>query len=192
MLRTLVQVITSYFAMLAQVFHNGQLQRVHRVLNECTVDRGASPAVVMLECFVDGRHVTTVHADALIISTPSGSTAYSMSAGGPIVAPSVPCSILTPVAPQSLSFRPLVVPETSLIEVHLPHSARANAARASFDGRHALRMRRGSSVVCSTARYALPMICMHPLDGDFYEGITAKLKWTGSLRSQGTFESPGR
>jgi NAD+ kinase len=55
-----------------EVHHGGQLQRVHSVLNECTVDRGASPAIVMLECFVDGRHVTTVHADALIISTPSG------------------------------------------------------------------------------------------------------------------------
>ena len=68
-----------------EVYWGGKLQRVHRVLNECTVDRGASPHLVMLECFVDGRHVTTVHSDALIISTPSGSTAYSMSAGGPMV-----------------------------------------------------------------------------------------------------------
>lgn len=112
-----------------EVYFEGQVQRVHRVLNECTIDRGASPQVVMLECFIDGRHVTTVHADALIISTPSGSTAYSMSAGGPMVAPSVPCTILTPVAPHSLSFRPLVVQETSVIEIHLPQAARSHAAR---------------------------------------------------------------
>ena len=192
----------------------GQLQRVHRVLNECLVDRGASPNMVLLECFIDGRHLTAVQvrgekgrrggwdsgpaererkegevvgilvlqrekgrkerglgaapanalgrlqlwaptrrikvveslrphespcpvcftprwvgvqADALIISTPSGSTAYSMSAGGPMVAPSVPCTILTPVAPHSLSFRPIVVPESSVIEVHLPQSSRSHA-----------------------------------------------------------------
>lgn len=176
-----------------EVHYGGQLQRTHSVLNECTVDRGASPSVVVLECFVDGRHVTTVNADALIISTPSGSTAYSMSAGGPMVAPSVPCTILTPVAPHSLSFRPLVVPETSVIEIHLPEWTRAQAARVSFDGRHTARMRRGTSIVCRTSRYALPMINMHPLDEDWYEGITAKLKWTGSLRSQAAFgDTPGR
>ncbi|PRW51101.1 ATP-dependent zinc metalloprotease FTSH chloroplastic isoform A [Chlorella sorokiniana] len=173
-----------------QVFWNGQLQRVHHVLNECLIDRGASPAMVQLECFVDGSHITTAQADGLIIATPSGSTAYSMSAGGPMVAPSVPCSLLVPVAPHSLSFRPLVVPEQSVIEVHLPQSSRSHA-RASFDGRHTMRMLRDSSIVCRTSRYALPMINMHPLDEDWYEGITQKLSWTGStLRSFGGSGGP--
>jgi len=171
-----------------EVHWGGKLQRVHRVLNECTIDRGASPHIVMLETFVDGQHMTTVHADSLIIATPSGSTAYSMSAGGPMVAPSVPCTLITPVAPHSLSFRPIVVPETAVIEVHLPESARSSSARASFDGRHTVRMRKGSSVVCRASRYAVPMITMHPLDEDWYEGITAKLKWTGSIRDQPRFD----
>ena len=68
-----------------------------------------------------------LQADGLIIATPSGSTAYSMSAGGPMVAPSVPGTLLTPIAPHSLSFRPLVVPESSEIEIHLPPSARSHA-----------------------------------------------------------------
>ncbi|KAI3424137.1 hypothetical protein D9Q98_009497 [Chlorella vulgaris] len=164
-----------------EVHWGGQLQRVHHVLNECLIDRGASPAMLQLECFVDGSHITTAQADGLIISTPSGSTAYSMSAGGPMVAPSVPCTLLTPVAPHSLSFRPVVVPEHSVIEVHLPQSSRSHA-RASFDGRHTMRMLRDSSIVCRTSRHALPMINMHPLDEDWYEGITQKLSWTGSLR----------
>eukprot|EP00887_Chlorella_sp_A99_P006919 scaffold2.g6919.t1 len=211
-------------------------KRVHHVLNECLIDRGASPAMVTVECFVDGSHTTTVQADGLIISTPSGSTAYSMSAGGPMVAPSVPCTLLTPVAPHSLSFRPLVVPESSVIEgaARLAPLRRAPAAaaaaaggralrppplpphlhtrtpvdprhrrtkparrprpprRASFDGRHTMRMLRDSSIVCRTSTYALPMINMHPLDEDWYEGITQKLKWTGSLRTQGGFRSTHR
>lgn len=121
--------ITLHSRKQCEVWTNGKLSYIHRVLNECTIDRGAFPHVLMLECFIDGSHVTTVHADALIMSTPSGSTAYSMSAGGPMVAPSVPCTILTPVAPQSLSFRPIVVPESAEIEIHLPQESRARSAR---------------------------------------------------------------
>jgi len=169
---------------------DGNLQRTHTVLNECLVDRGSTPSMVSLEVFIDGAHLTSVQADGLIISTPSGSTAYSMAAGGPMVAPSVPGTILTPVAAHSLSFRPIVVPESSVIEVHLPQDARSHA-RASFDGRHPTRIHKGWSVVCETAKYALPSICMHPLDEDWYEGITAKLQWTGSLRSQRRFAVGG-
>lgn len=133
---------------------DGELLRTHHVLNECLVDRGASPSLVCLECYIDGHHITSVQvcsrqecrlliwicmrgrqllkargmqADGLIIATPSGSTAYSMAAGGPMAAPSVPCSLLTPIAPHSLSFRPLVVPESSEIEIYLPHTARSMA-----------------------------------------------------------------
>lgn len=75
-----------------------------------------------------------VDADGLIIATPSGSTAYSMSAGGSLIAPSVPCMIISPVAPLSLSFRPVVIPESSIVCVQLPQDARSNA-RVSFDGK---------------------------------------------------------
>eukprot|EP00955_Chlamydomonas_euryale_P097038 365048-Chlamydomonas_euryale.AAC.31 len=68
------------------------------------------------------------------MATPSGSTAYSMSVGGSLIAPSVPCTIISPIAPLSLSFRPVVIPETSAICVQLPPSARSNA-RVSFDGK---------------------------------------------------------
>ena len=154
---------------------------LHHVLNECLIDRGASPAMVCLEAFVDGGHVTTVQADGLIVATPSGSTAYSLSAGGPMVAPSVPCTLLTPVAPHSLSFRPLVLPEACELALHLPRGARG-AARLSFDGRHAARLPAGAWVVCGAAACALPMVTGGPLDADWYSGIVQKLRWNEPIR----------
>lgn len=73
-----------------------------------------------------------LQADGLIIATPTGSTAYSMAAGGPMAAPSVPCTLITPIAPHSLSFRPLVVPESSEIEIYLPAKARTLARQGIF------------------------------------------------------------
>ena len=93
-------------------------------------------------------------ADGVIVATPSGSTAYSLSAGGPLVAPSVPATLLTPVAPHSLSFRPLVLPELAELRLTLPLDARCGGARVTFDGRHAMRLPPGGCVVIATARAA--------------------------------------
>ena len=94
-----------------------------------------------------------LQADGLIIATPSGSTAYSMSAGGPMVAPSVPGTLLTPIAPHSLSFRPLVVPESSEIEIHLPPSARSHARSAptfsKWQKREVYAVRRHDGSLCT-------------------------------------------
>ncbi|KXZ51462.1 hypothetical protein GPECTOR_12g425 [Gonium pectorale] len=172
-----------------EVVYDGQLEAVHHVLNECVVDRGAFPGAVLLEIFADGSYVTNVEADGLIISTPSGSTAYSMSAGGPIVAPSVPCTVITPMAPLSLSFRPLVIPESSSLCVHLPTCARAHA-RASFDGRRPMRIRRGTSIFFTASLCPLPVISLGRMDTDWYEGITSKLKWNQAIRQLPSCPSP--
>ncbi|EFJ48692.1 hypothetical protein VOLCADRAFT_117441 [Volvox carteri f. nagariensis] len=172
-----------------EVVYDGRLEAVHHVLNECVLDRGAFPGAVLLEIFVDGSYVTNVEADGLIISTPSGSTAYSMSAGGPVVAPSVPCTVFTPIAPLSLSFRPVVIPESSSICVHLPTCARSHA-RASFDGRKPMRVRRGTSLFFTTSLCPLPVISLGPMDTDWYEGITSKLKWNQAIRQLPSCPSP--
>eukprot|EP00198_Chlamydomonas_reinhardtii_P013159 XP_001702496.1 predicted protein [Chlamydomonas reinhardtii] len=172
-----------------EVVHEGQLVEVHHVLNECVLDRGAFPGAVLLEIFIDGSYVTNVEADGLIISTPSGSTAYSMSAGGPVVAPSVPCTVLTPIAPLSLSFRPVVIPESSSICVHLPTCVRSHA-RASFDGKRTMRVRRGTSIFFTTSLCPLPVISLGRMDTDWYEGITSKLKWNQAIRQLPSCPSP--
>lgn len=132
-----------------------------------------------------GAPVTTVAADGVIVATPSGSTAYSLSAGGPLVAPSVPATLLTPVAPHSLSFRPLVLPELAELRLTLPLDARCGGARVTFDGRHATRLPPGGCVVVATARAALPCITHAALDLDWWEGLVSKLAWNAPIRQPG-------
>lgn len=158
----------------------GNVASVHHVLNECILDRGHSFSTLTLEVFVDGQYVTTVTADGVIVATPSGSTAYSMTAGGPMAAPSVPCTLVTPVAPLSLSFRPLVLPETSNIILHVAEHSKS-MARACFDGKRQARLVKGSSVHITTSLCPLPLVNMGKLDSDWYEGITQKLKWNQSI-----------
>merc|ERR1719230_1741450 len=101
-------------------------------LNECVVlSRGQS--IGKLSVFVDGSFVTLVEGDGLIISSPTGSTGYSLSCGGPIVSPSVPATLLTPIAPASLSFRPMIISEMSQVELVLPLGARMGEAKVTID-----------------------------------------------------------
>ncbi|KAH8550914.1 ATP-NAD kinase-like domain-containing protein, partial [Umbelopsis sp. PMI_123] len=88
-----------------------------QVMNELTLHRGRSPHLTAVECFVDGQYLTDAIADGLIISTPTGSTAYSLSAGGPIVHPSVDTLMMTPICPRSLSFRTVLLPTSSRIQL---------------------------------------------------------------------------
>jgi NAD+ kinase len=88
-------------------------------LNDVVVTKGAMARMIELALGVDGKEVATLKADGLIVSTPTGSTAYSLSAGGPILHPQVPAIVLTPICPHTLSFRPLAVPSTSIVSVRL-------------------------------------------------------------------------
>eukprot|EP00906_Rhabdomonas_costata_P017522 RCo025298 len=159
-----------------EVWLGSRLHTVRRVLNECLIDRGASPFLSKLIVLIDGQRVTVVQADGLIIATPSGSTAYNTAAGGAMVVPSVNCTLLTPIAPHSLSFRPIIIPDTSTIDVLVPDNARA-PARASFDGRHEVDLPRGSRVRIQTSRRPFPLINLHRYDTDWYNSIKTKLSW---------------
>ena len=80
------------------------------VLNEVVIDRGPSPYLSNIDLYLDGKHITSVQGDGLIVSTPTGSTAYAVAAGASMIHPSVPAVMVTPICPHSLSFRPIVVP----------------------------------------------------------------------------------
>ena len=174
-----------------EVFQPGQSVPAitRRVLNECLVARGSHSAFQHLDCEIDGMKIAQFQADGLIVATPSGSSAYSMAAGGPLVAPTVPCLLLTPVAPHALSARPLVLPGTSVIEVHVPKHARARPI-VSFDGHHELVLERDSRVRITQSKSSVPFFRLPGGDdpaltgpsADWFVSLRSKLLWAKEVR----------
>lgn len=102
------------------------------VLNEVVVDRGPSPYLSNIDLFIDGKHVTSVQGDGLIVSTPTGSTAYAVAAGASMMHPSVPAIMITPICPHSLSFRPIVVPAGVELKVVLADECKKSPHRENI------------------------------------------------------------
>ncbi|KAF5320901.1 hypothetical protein D9619_001949 [Psilocybe cf. subviscida] len=128
-----------------------------QVMNEIALHRGSSPHLNTIDIFVDGQHLTEAVSDGLIVSTPTGSTAYSLSAGGPIVHPSLSALVLTPICPRSLSFRPLVFPSSSIVTLRIGDRSRAPAG-ISMDGRSSHTLHPGESVVVQASPFPVPCI----------------------------------
>ncbi len=103
--------------------NRGEILTKQRVLNDCVVHKGTLARMIELELYVDDGFVCRYRADGLIVATPTGSTAYSMSAGGPIVHPMVESILITPICPHTLSDRPVVIHDTSKIELRVAESS---------------------------------------------------------------------
>lgn len=157
------------------------------VLNEVTIDRGISSFLTNLECYCDDSFVTCVQGDGLILSTTSGSTAYSLAAGGSMVHPQVPGILFTPVCPHSLSFRPLILPEHIILRVQVPFNSRSHAW-ASFDGKDRKRLAPGDALLCSMAPWPVPTACQKDSTSDFFHSIHDGLHW--NLRKTQSFDGP--
>ncbi|EJD08444.1 ATP-NAD kinase, partial [Fomitiporia mediterranea MF3/22] len=128
-----------------------------QVMNEVALHRGRSPHLNTIDAFVDGQHLTESVSDGLIVATPTGSTAYSLSAGGPIVHPSLSALVLTPICPRSLSFRPLVFPGSVVVTLRIGERSRA-PANVSMDGQEARVLNPGEAVVVRASPYPIPCI----------------------------------
>ncbi|KAF5471184.1 hypothetical protein F2P56_011639 [Juglans regia] len=157
------------------------------VLNEVTIDRGISSYLTNLECYCDDSFVTSVQGDGLILSTTSGSTAYSLAAGGSMVHPQVPGILFTPICPHSLSFRPLILPEHVTLRVQVPFNSRSHAW-ASFDGKDRKQLAPGDALVCSMAPWPVPTACLVDSTDDFFRSIHEGLHW--NLRKVQSFDGP--
>ncbi|XP_022633166.1 putative NAD kinase 3 isoform X1 [Vigna radiata var. radiata] len=157
------------------------------VLNEVTIDRGISSFLTNLECYCDDSFVTCVQGDGLILSTTSGSTAYSLAAGGSMVHPQVPGILFTPICPHSLSFRPMIFPEHVTLRVQVPFNSRS-PAWASFDGKDRKQLAPGDALVCSMAPWPVPTACLDDSTNDFLRSIHEGLHW--NLRKTQSFDGP--
>ncbi|XP_074293838.1 putative NAD kinase 1 [Silene latifolia] len=157
------------------------------VLNEVTIDRGISSYLTNLECYCDDTFVTCVQGDGLILSTTSGSTAYSLAAGGSMVHPQVPGILFTPICPHSLSFRQLILPEHVTMRVQVPSNSRG-PAWVSFDGKDRKQLTPGDALICSIAPWPVPTACQGDSTGDFLRSIHEGLHW--NLRKTQSFDGP--
>ncbi|KAG6580343.1 NAD kinase [Phytophthora cinnamomi] len=158
-------------------------------LNEIVIDRGPSGALVELNCYCDGLEITKIAADGIIIATPTGSTAYSLSAGGSMAHPSVPSMLFTPICPHTLSFRPLIFHDSATLKIEFPTTSRASACYVSFDGKNRVRMERGDSIVVRVSSYPLPSICRVNENQDWFESMITNLNWN-QRRAQKPWQAP--
>lgn len=162
----------------------GELVCEQQVLNELTVDRGPSPYVTMIELYGDDNLLTIAQADGLIIATPTGSTAYSLSAGGSLVHPEVSCICITPICPHTLSFRPIMVPDSIKLLLKVPTRSRSTAW-AAFDGRTRVKLDVGDYVTVSASRYPFPTV----KNGkeQYFDSVSRVLNWN-SRKEQKSFK----
>ncbi|KAI1756500.1 ATP-NAD kinase [Xylaria castorea] len=156
------------------------------VLNELVIDRGPSPYVSNLELYGDNELLTVVQADGCIFSTPTGSTAYSLSAGGSLVHPDIPAILLTPICPHTLSFRPMVLSDTLLLRVSVPRNSRATAYCA-FDGKGRVELRQGDHVTITASQYPFPTVMRS--NTEWFDSVSRTLQWNTRAATQKGFES---
>ncbi len=143
-------------------------------LNDAVITNSQLSRMIDLDLYADAVRVTTYHADGLIIATPTGSTAYSLSAGGPLLAPDLEALVLTPICPHSLTQRPLVLPETAEVEV-VPH-VRGEGASLTVDGQTGLaELREGDRITVRRSDHPVEIVASPFLDR--YEILHAKLRW---------------
>lgn len=158
-----------------RVYRDDREIQNYLALNDLVMTRTALSRMVDLETFVDGSKVTTYHADGLIIATPTGSTAYSLSAAGPILLPDLEALVVTPICPHSLNQRPLVLPQHTEIEVRVQLAAGADSATLTIDGQEWLPMSNGDRVVARRSPHSVRIVSS-PFRNRF-EILHTKLHW---------------
>jgi NAD+ kinase len=159
--------------MTTEVVRDGQVIASFDALNDAVLTKSSIARMIDLDTFVDEQFVCAYKADGLIIATPTGSTAYSLSAGGPIIFPSVPAICLTPICPHMLTNRPVLVPETSVIRV--ASRGPDESVYLTIDGQVGTPIREHDTVVCHSSHHSLLLI--RPPRMMFFDVLRQKLKW---------------
>jgi NAD+ kinase len=156
-----------------EVVRDGKVVAAYEALNDAVLTKAAIARMIDLDAHVDEQFVCAYKADGLIVSTPTGSTAYSLSAGGPIIFPSVPAICITPICPHMLTNRPVLVPETSVIRII--SRTPGESVFLTIDGQVGNPIREGDTLVCRSSDYALLLV--RPPHMMFFDVLRQKLKW---------------
>ncbi|HEY3198055.1 MAG TPA: NAD(+)/NADH kinase [Nitrospirales bacterium] len=157
----------------SRITRHGQQVGGASVLNDVVLSKGTLTRMVQMEIRINSQFVTGLRGDGLIISTPTGSTAYSLSSGGPILNPSVHAVILTPICPHTLTNRPIVIPQDARIEIFI--SSREEGAMATFDGQVGIALRHEDMIEVGASDHYAKLIRFP--ERTFYEVLRKKLKW---------------
>ncbi len=145
------------------------------VLNDIVVNKKALARLAHIETYIDDHYMTTYSADGLIVATPTGSTAYSLAAGGPIIHPGVPGILITPICPFTLTNRPLVVPDSACIKVRL--AKESLDIILTFDGQGCIEIDENDTIIIQKGPYPINMITMP--DQHYIDVLKDKLRWSG-------------
>ncbi|GAC1419812.1 MAG: NAD(+)/NADH kinase [Acidobacteriaceae bacterium] len=159
--------------MRAEMICAGERARQWDALNDVVLAKGTIARMADFSVLIDGQLVATFRADGVIVSTPTGSTAYNLAANGPIVMPAVDCMTVTPICPHLLTIRPIVVPGDSTIQVLVVGIP--NETYLTVDGQEAFPINAGDSVVCRKSEYSVNLLRLKP--NGLFNVLRSKLKW---------------
>ncbi|HSR49940.1 MAG TPA: NAD(+)/NADH kinase [Acidobacteriota bacterium] len=156
----------------AEVYTDGDEPEVYHALNDVVINKGTLARIISMHVTLDDDPITEYLADGLIISTPTGSTAYSLSAGGPILYPELEAFIVTPICPHTLTNRPIVAPSDRAIRVTLKQG---EDVTLTIDGQVGVELNPGAEVVCTRSERHIDLL--QPGDKTFFDVLRDKLKW---------------
>ncbi|PKI18088.1 NAD(+) kinase [Colwellia sp. 12G3] len=166
------------FIIEAEVYRHGKLKSSNSAVNEAVLHAGKVASMIEFEVYIDGSFMFSQRSDGLIVSTPTGSTAYSMSAGGPILTPNLNALTLVPMFPHTLTSRPIVVDGNSEIKLILANDNQENL-QVSCDGHVILSVMPGDEVIIKKSECSIRLV--HPLNHDYFNVLRNKLSWGNKL-----------
>jgi NAD+ kinase len=157
----------------AFIYRHGERIADFLVLNDVVINKGALARIIDLETYINNSYVTTFKSDGLIVSTPTGSTAYSLSAGGPILYPTLNSIVLTPICPHTLTNRPIVLPDDFSVEVVL--KSESEDVFLTLDGQVGFSLKKNDTVEVRKSEFTTKLLI--PCERDYFQVLRTKLKW---------------
>jgi NAD+ kinase len=178
--------ITLRMRLLCSVYRDGKpvTDAVHEVVNEVVLSRGNTPYLSKIDVYERDVLITKVQADGVMLATPTGSTAYSVSAGGSMVHPNVPAILMTPICPHSLSFRPVILPDYAKLELRIAGNARSSAL-ATFDGKFPFELQPGDALRVELSPHPVPTIDNNDQTIDWFNSIDRCFGWNDRTEQLG-------